>query len=86
MDSLIEKLKYHSSSSTLDSRHSLPFDNPVPLNQQRHLLDAAQHRSGVDARGKEAHEVGEGHHLNWRPTRCEDSTTCNIQQFTFNAI
>ena len=75
MTFLIHYLKQENTSlsSAQDYRRSLPFDDPVSLDQQRHLLDAAQHCGGVDARGEETHEVGEGHHLNWRPTRREDS-------------
>lgn len=39
------------------SGHGSPLHHPVPLNQQRHLLDAPQHRGGVCAGGEQAHQV-----------------------------
>lgn len=42
---------------------AVPLHHPVSLDQQRHLLHAAQHGRGVGARAQQTHQVGERHHL-----------------------
>lgn len=52
----------------LQRGHSVsPLNNPVPLNKQRHLLDATQHWGRICARGEQAHQVRKWHHFDWRP-------------------
>lgn len=46
-----------------------PLNNPVPLDQQRHLLDASQHCGLVSTRGEQTHQVSERHHFDCREHR-----------------
>ncbi len=46
-------------------RGTKPLHDPVALDEQRHLLDAAQHRGGVRSWGQQPHQIGKRHHLHY---------------------
>lgn len=55
----------NTSCMSLKQMASSPLHDPVALDEQRHLLDAAQYCGGVRSRGQQPHQSSKRHHLDY---------------------